>query len=68
MELSILCDCEIALFIHTPHNNKFVKYVSSNLDSILTQLKTHESEKILTNNDVRILFSGFIHSFFFFIT
>ncbi|KAJ1569904.1 Myocyte-specific enhancer factor 2D [Nowakowskiella sp. JEL0078] len=52
-ELSVLCDCEIALIVFN-HNNKLVQYASSDMDKILLRYtefsEPHESR---SNADVR---------------
>lgn len=53
MELSILCDCEIALIVFSS-NNKLFQYASSDMDKILLRYTEYsEPHKPLTNNDVR---------------
>lgn len=53
MELSILCECEIALIIFSS-NNKLFQYASSDMDkSLLRYTEYNEPHKPLTNNDVK---------------
>ena len=53
MELSILCDCEIALIVISP-TNKLNLYCSSDLDSILKYLSSKSgTHHYLTNSDVK---------------
>lgn len=55
MELSILCDCEIALIVFSS-NNKLFPYASSDMDKLLLRYTQHaEPHKPLLNNDVREL-------------
>jgi hypothetical protein len=50
-ELSVLCDCEIALIIFN-HNNKLVQYASSDMDRILLRYTEHTgAPETRTNND-----------------
>lgn len=50
-ELSVLCDCEIALIIFN-HNNKLVQYASSDMDRILLRYTDHPGvPETRTNND-----------------
>ncbi|KAI9267521.1 Mef2a core bound To Dna [Helicostylum pulchrum] len=37
-ELSVLCNCEVALVI-IPSNNKLIQYSSSDIDTLLTKFK-----------------------------
>lgn len=37
-ELSVLCNCEVALVI-MPSNNKLIQYSSSDMNSLLTRFK-----------------------------
>jgi hypothetical protein len=51
MELSILCDTEIALIIF--NGNKCFQYASSDMDKLLLKYTDHEElHKPLTNKDV----------------
>ena len=55
MELSILCDCEIALIIFSS-NGKLFQYSSTDMDKVLLRYTEFtESHKPLTNKDVRKL-------------
>ncbi|EIE78078.1 hypothetical protein RO3G_02782 [Rhizopus delemar RA 99-880] len=50
-ELSVLCNCEVALMI-IPPNNKMIQYSSSDMDSLLTRFKKNgEPKEIKTNED-----------------
>jgi hypothetical protein len=52
MELSILCDCEVALVVFSP-NNKMFQYASVDMDKALLRYTDYtEPPKIMTNNDV----------------
>lgn len=52
MELSILCDCEVALIIYNS-NNKLYQYSSTDLKKILARIEQYgDSDKELTNDDV----------------
>jgi hypothetical protein len=52
MELSILCDCEIALIIFNS-NNKLYQYSSTDMDKILLKYTDYnEPHSPLSNNDV----------------
>ncbi len=52
MELSILCDCEIALIIFSS-NNKLFQYASNDMDKcLLKYTEYNEPHKPLTNQDV----------------
>jgi len=58
MELSILCDCEIALIIFSS-NNKLFQYASSDMDKLLLRYTDHnEPHKPLTNQDYGKSFGG----------
>lgn len=53
MELSILCDCEIALIIFSS-NNKLFQYASSDMDKLLLRYTDYaEPHKPLTNLDYK---------------
>ncbi|PHZ15688.1 SRF-like protein [Rhizopus microsporus ATCC 52813] len=50
-ELSVLCNCEVALVI-IPSNNKIIQYSSSDMDSLLTRFKKSDCPReIKTNED-----------------
>lgn len=56
MELSILCDCEVALIIYNS-NNKLYQYSSTDLKKILSRIDQFgENGKELTNDDVCKIF------------
>jgi len=58
MELSILCDCEIALIIFSS-NNKLFQYASSDMDKLLLRYTEYsEPHKPLTNADYGKSFPG----------
>jgi len=58
MELSILCDCEIALIIFSS-NNKLFPYSSTDMDKILLRYTEYsEPHKPLTNTDYYRQFTG----------
>lgn len=53
MELSILCDCDVALIIFGA-NNKLFQYSSIDMEKVLLRYSEHqEPRQPLTNNDVR---------------
>ncbi len=53
MELSILCDCEVALIVFSS-NNKLFQYASSKMDQILLRYTDYtEPHRPLSNSDVR---------------
>jgi MADS-box transcription enhancer factor 2A len=54
MELSVLCDCDIALVIFNSHNKLF-QYSSKDVDSILAKYSKvcHEPHEKRNNQDVR---------------
>ena len=54
MELSVLCDCDIALVIFNSHNKLF-QYSSKDIDSILAKYSKvcHEPHEKRNNTDVR---------------
>ncbi|GMH43988.1 hypothetical protein BSKO_11922 [Bryopsis sp. KO-2023] len=43
MELSILCDCEIALVVLNNGTEKLVEYSSSKMDTVLSRFQQHRS-------------------------
>ena len=54
MELSVLCDCDIALFLFGPVDNRLAQYTSSEMEGLLdrysrTCQQPHETR---TNQDV----------------
>ncbi|KAG1449051.1 hypothetical protein G6F56_008767 [Rhizopus delemar] len=52
-ELSVLCNCEVALVI-IPANNKIIQYSSSDMDSLLTRYqKAGEPKEKRINEDSR---------------
>lgn len=58
MELSILCDCEIALIIFSS-NNKLFQYSSTEMDKILLRYTEYsDSHKPMTNQDYYRTFAG----------
>eukprot|EP01119_Soliformovum_irregulare_P023457 TRINITY_DN8181_c0_g1_i4.p1 TRINITY_DN8181_c0_g1~~TRINITY_DN8181_c0_g1_i4.p1 ORF type:complete len:374 (+),score=63.82 TRINITY_DN8181_c0_g1_i4:85-1206(+) len=58
MELSILCDCEVALIIFGS-NNKLFQYASSDMDKILLRYTDYnEAHKPLTNQDYQKMYTG----------
>jgi hypothetical protein len=58
MELSILCDCEIALIIFSS-NNKLFQYSSTEMDKILLRYTEYsDSHKPMTNQDYYKTFAG----------
>ena len=55
MELSILCDCEIALIVFSS-NNKLFQYSTGDIDKILGRFTEYsEPRKTVDNQDVRSL-------------
>lgn len=65
-ELSVLCDCEIALLIFNT-NGKLVQYASSDIDQILMKYTEyndpHESKSNLDVN-IRVCYPSFHNSLF----
>lgn len=58
MELSILCDCEIALIVFSS-NNKLFQYSTGDIDKILARFtEFSEPRKTVDNQDVRALRCG----------
>jgi len=58
MELSILCECEIALIVFSS-NNKLFQYSSTDLDKLLNRMNEYnEPHKPLTNDDYDRMFDG----------
>ena len=54
-ELSILCDCEIAIIIFNS-NNKLYQYASSNVDNILLKYTRYqEASETKTNADLVVV-------------
>eukprot|EP01094_Clydonella_sp_ATCC50884_P008517 TRINITY_DN1802_c0_g1_i2.p1 TRINITY_DN1802_c0_g1~~TRINITY_DN1802_c0_g1_i2.p1 ORF type:complete len:187 (+),score=34.68 TRINITY_DN1802_c0_g1_i2:655-1215(+) len=54
MELSILCDCEVALIVFG-HNGKVYQYSTSSMEHALTRFKGVEQSAVaFTNEDVRL--------------
>lgn len=54
MELSILCECEIAVLI-LDANGDMTQYASSNVDALYTKFAANPQQvRTLTNTDVRI--------------
>ncbi|KAI9306436.1 hypothetical protein BJ944DRAFT_49477 [Cunninghamella echinulata] len=52
-ELSVLCECDIALIMINP-NNKLVQYSNKNIDDVLLKYTEYgEPYETKTNNDVR---------------
>lgn len=54
MELSVLCDCDIAMFLFGPVDNRLAQYTSSDMEGLLdrysrTCQQPHETR---TNQDV----------------
>jgi len=68
-ELSVLCDCEIALIIFN-HSNKLYQYASTDMDRVLLKYTEHtDPHESRTNRDImevltldRCLFYLFIFS------
>ena len=58
-ELSVLCDCEIALIIFTS-NNKLYQYASSDMDKVLLKYTEYNDSVVSQTNkdivDVSLLF------------
>lgn len=53
MELSILCECDVALIIFNS-NNKLYQYASSDMEKILVKYtEYHDTQTPMTNEDVR---------------
>lgn len=51
-ELSVLCDCEIALIIFTS-NNKLYQYASSDMDKVLLKYTEYNDSVVSqTNKDI----------------
>jgi hypothetical protein len=67
-ELSVLCDCEIALIIFNS-SNKLFQYASSDMDKILLKYTEYnEPHESRTNNEivqVKFFFTLFIYEIFF---
>ncbi|KAI9279751.1 hypothetical protein BY458DRAFT_501542 [Sporodiniella umbellata] len=49
-ELSVLCNCEVALMI-IPSNSKTIQYASSDMDSLLTRFKECDGPREIKTND-----------------
>ncbi|KAG1078472.1 hypothetical protein G6F42_024243 [Rhizopus arrhizus] len=57
-ELSVLCNCEIALIILNNSNNKLVQYASTDIDKVLMRYTEYdEPYESKSNDDVCIQFS-----------
>ncbi|KAI7897653.1 uncharacterized protein BX663DRAFT_527479 [Cokeromyces recurvatus] len=51
-ELSVLCNCEVALVIIPQNNNKMIQYSSSDMNTILKRFKQNDKPKeVKTNKD-----------------
>ena len=62
-ELSVLCDCEIALIIFSS-SNKLYQYASTDMDKVLLKYTEYnEPHESLTNKNI-IEVSRFLHSNF----
>ncbi|KAI8968580.1 hypothetical protein BDF20DRAFT_897130 [Mycotypha africana] len=52
-ELSVLCNCEVALIIIPSNSNKMMQYSSADMDTLLNQYRENTLPKeIKTNEDV----------------
>lgn len=58
MELSILCDCDVALIVFNS-NQKLYQYASSDMEKILLKYTEHQDTHVsMTNNDYWRVFAG----------
>ena len=61
-ELSVLCDCEIALIIFTS-NNKLYQYASSDMDKVLLKYTEYNDTVVSqTNKDILDVSNRLIYS------
>ena len=61
-ELSVLCDCEIALIIFTS-NNKLYQYASSDMDKVLLKYTEYNDTVVSqTNKDILDVSTTLIYS------
>ncbi|KAI9480358.1 MAG: hypothetical protein EXX96DRAFT_594673 [Benjaminiella poitrasii] len=49
-ELSVLCDCEVALVIIPSNNNKMIQYSSTDMSSVLNKFKQSDRPKEIKSN------------------
>ena len=63
-ELSVLCDCEIAVIIFNS-NNKLFQYASTDMDKVLLKYTEYnEPHESRTNNDIVEVWTPFFYSIF----
>lgn len=66
-ELSVLCDCEVAIIIFNK-NNKLYQYASTDMDQVLLKYTEYsEPHESLTNNNIIAVKSKLIVHFFFYL-
>lgn len=57
MELSILCDCDVALVVSTRDGGRF-QYASDDVEKAHVRIKDFNIHETVTNKDVRLLSPG----------